>query len=138
MTVALSLSVPQASLAEPRASAMPEAPNCPMYPADDAWHALVQGLPVLPQSDTWIGNMGGASRLIHPDFGAYPYGYQLQVVDNTTPTVRVTFGYADESDDVPYPFTASTPIEPASEKPALSRNRAPIGGSDASLAAPAW
>ncbi|MDP9246408.1 MAG: hypothetical protein M3O64_07110 [Chloroflexota bacterium] len=123
MTVALSLSVPQASLAAPRASPMPEAPNCPMYPADDVWHSLVLGLPVLPQSDTWIGNMGGPSRLLHPDFGAYPYGYQLQVVDNTTPTTRVSFGYADESDDVPYPFTASTPIEPASDAHALMLNK---------------
>lgn len=102
---------------------MPEAPGCPMYPADDVWHSLVQGLPVLPQSDTWIGNMGGPAQLLHPDFGAYPYGYQLQVVDNTTPTTRVTFGYADESDDVPYPFTASTPIEPASDAHALMLNK---------------
>lgn len=65
-------------------------------------------------SATWLANMGGPSRLLHPDFGG-PYGYQLQVVDNTTPTRRVSFDYADESDDVGYPFTASTPIEPASD-----------------------
>src|SRR3977135_4271067 len=92
------------------ASAMPEAPNCPIYPSDDVWHSLVQGLPVLPQSDTWIANLGGPSRLLHPDFGASPYGYQLQVVDNTTPTTRLTFDYADESDQVAYPFTSTTPI----------------------------
>ena len=62
------------------ASAMPEAPNCPIYPSDDVWHSLVQGLPVLPQSDTWIANMGGPSRLLHPDFGAYPYGH-ITIVD---------------------------------------------------------
>jgi hypothetical protein len=105
------------------ASAMPEAPGCPIYPADDVWHSLAQGLPVLPQSDTWIANMGGPSRLLHPDFGAYPYGYQLQVVDNSTPTTRVSFGYADESDDVPYPFTSSTPIEPASDAHAFMLNK---------------
>src|SRR5258707_8675335 len=105
------------------ASAMPEAPNCPIYLSDDVWHSLVQGLPVLPQSDTWIANMGGSSRLLHPDFGAYPYGYQLQVVDNTTPTPRVTFDSAAESDDVASPFTASTPIEPASDAHALMLNR---------------
>src|SRR5256885_1460298 len=85
-------------------SAMPEAPNCPIYPADDVWHSLVQGLPVLPQSDAWIANMGGPSRLLHPDFGAYPYGYQLQVVDGSTPTTHLAFDYAGESDDVGYPF----------------------------------
>src|ERR1700694_4345772 len=104
-------------------SAMPEAPNCPIYPPDDVWHSLVQGLPVLPQSDTWIANMGGPSRLLHPDFGAYPYGYQLQVVDNSTPTTHVTFAYAAESDQVAYPFTASTPIEPGSDAHALMLNK---------------
>src|SRR2546423_1653878 len=99
------------------------ASTCPIYPEDDVWHSLVQGLPVLPQSDTWIANMGGPARLLHPDFGAYPYGYQLQVVDNSTPTTRVTFDYADESDQVAYPFTASTPIEPASDAHALMLNR---------------
>jgi hypothetical protein len=102
---------------------MPEAPNCPIYPSDDVWHSLVQGLPVVPQSDIWIGNMGGPSRLLHPDFGAYPYGYQLQVVDSSTPTTRVSFGYADESDDVGYPFTAATPIEPGSDAHALMLNK---------------
>jgi len=102
---------------------MPEAPNCPIYQPDDVWHSLVQQLPALPQSDTWIANMGGASRPLHPDFGAYPYGYQLQIVDNTTPTTPLSFDYADESDRVAYPFTASTPIEPASDAHALMLNK---------------
>src|SRR5260221_5812369 len=105
------------------ASSMPEAPNCPIYQPDDVWHSLVQQLPVLPQSSTWIANMGGPARLLHPDFGAYPYGYQLQIVDNTTPTTTLTFDYADESDRVAYPFTASTPIEPASDAHALMLNK---------------
>src|SRR3982074_92506 len=105
------------------ASAMPEAPNCPIYPADDVWHSLAQGLPVLPQSDAWIANMGGPSRLLHPDFGAYPYGYQLQAADNATPTTRATFDYAREMDAVGYPFTASTPIEPGSDAHALMLNK---------------
>src|SRR5438309_5508975 len=100
------------------ASAMPEAPNCPIYPSNDVWHSNIQNMPVHPMSATWIANMGGASRLLHPDFGG-PYGYQLQVVSNATPTTRLAFDYADERDDVPYPFTASTPIEPASDPHAL-------------------
>src|SRR5690349_6400320 len=78
------------------ASAMPEAPNCPIYADDDVWHSNISQMPVHPMSDAWIANMGGPSRLLHPDFGG-PYGYQLQVVDNTTPKTRLTFGYADES-----------------------------------------
>src|SRR5439155_16188358 len=49
--------------------------------------------------------------------------YQLQVVSNATPTTRLAFDYADESDDVPYPFTASTPIEPASDAHAFMLNK---------------
>src|SRR3989442_2786841 len=105
------------------ASAMPEAPGCPIYPNDDVWHSNIQQMPVHPLSDTWLANMGGPTRLLHPDFGAYPYGYQLQVVDSTTPTTRLVFDYADESDDVPYPFTASTPIEPASDAHAFMLKR---------------
>jgi len=104
------------------ASAMPEAPNCPIYPDNDVWHSSIQNLPVHPMSASWLANMGGPSRLLHPDFGG-PYGYQLQVVDNTTPTRRVSFDYADESDDVGYPFTAGTPIEPASDAHAFMLNK---------------
>ena len=102
---------------------MPQAPNCPIYPSDDVCHSNIQLMPVHPRGDTWIANMGGPSRLIHRDFGTYPYGYQLQVVDNTTPTTRLSFGYADESDDVPYPFTSTTPIEPASDAHAFMLNK---------------
>src|SRR6266508_1879860 len=110
LATALTRLVPQARPGA--ASAMPEAPNCPIYPDNNVWHSSIQNMPVHPMSATWIANMGGPSRLLHPDFGG-PYGYQLQVTSNATPTTRVTFDYAGESDDVPYPFTASTPIEPA-------------------------
>ena len=45
MLLALVLLLPQSGPAA--ASAMPEAPNCPIYQPDDVWHSLVQGLPVL-------------------------------------------------------------------------------------------
>ena len=118
--LALALLLPQGTTAA--ASAMPEAPNCPIYPSNDVWHSSIQNLPVHPSSATWIANMGGASRLLHPDFGG-PYGYQLQITTNATPTTRVQFDYADESDDVPYPFTAGTPIEPASDAHAFMLNK---------------
>jgi hypothetical protein len=105
-----------------RASSMPDAPNCPIYPDDDVWHSNVQQMPVHPMSDAWLANMGGTSRLLHPDFGG-PYGYQLQVVDNATPTTRLTFDYAGESDNVTYPFTAATPIEAGSDAHAFMLNR---------------
>src|SRR3989442_12313925 len=116
LLVALALLVPGGSPAD--ASAMPEAPDCPIYPSDDVWHSNVQQMPVHPMSSAWIANMGGPTRLLHPDFGG-PYGYQLQVTSNATPTTRLSFQDADESDDGPYPFTASTPIEPASDAHAV-------------------
>ena len=118
--VAIALLVPQTVVGQ--ASAMPEAPNCPIYADDDVWHSNISQMPVHPMSEAWIANMGGASRLIHPDFGG-PYGYQLQVVDNATPKTRIAFDYADESDQVAYPFTASTPIEPASDAHAFMLNK---------------
>ena len=122
LLVALLLVTTVAPAAPAAASAMPEAPSCPIYPDDNVWHADVRRVPVHPLSETWIGNMGGPSRLLHPDFGG-PYGYELQVVDNTTPTTPISFDYADESDAVPYPFTASTPIEPASDAHAFMLNK---------------
>ena len=119
--IAVALLLPQAGPA--RGSAPPDAPGCAILPPDDVWHADIRGLPAHPRSDTWLGNMGGASRLLHPDFGAYPYGYQLQIVDSATATTRLTFAYAGESDNVAYPFTASTPIEPASDAHAFMLNK---------------
>jgi hypothetical protein len=120
LLVVLALLMPQGQSA--RASAMPEAPNCPIFPGNDVWHSSIQDMPVHPSSATWIANMGGPSRLLHPDFGG-PYGYQLQVTNNATPTTRLQFDYADESDDALYPFTASTPIEPASDAHAFMLNK---------------
>ena len=117
MLAALALLVPQSATVA--ASAMPEAPNCPIYASNDVWHSSIQNMPVHPRSATWIANMGGSSRLLHPDFGG-PYGYQLQITTNATPTTRLAFDYADESDDVAYPFTATTPIEPASDAHAFN------------------
>src|SRR3954468_9666172 len=109
LSVLVALLLAASALPAARAdAAMPEAPNCPIYGDDNVWHSDVRQMPVHPMSDAWIANMGGPSRLLHPDFGG-PYGYHLQVVDNATPSRRVAFGYADESDDVAYPFTANTP-----------------------------
>jgi hypothetical protein len=120
VAVLLGSLVPSSAPAD--ASAMPEAPNCPIYADDDVWHSNISQMPVHPMSATWINNTGGPAKLIHPDFGG-PYGYQLQVVDNATPTTRLDFDYADESDNVAYPFTASTPIEPASDAHAFMLNK---------------
>jgi hypothetical protein len=80
-------------------------------------------MPVHERSAAWLASMDAETRRLHPDLGAYPYGYAVQFVDRTTPRVQVAFDYDDESDVGPYPFTASTPVEPASDRHAFMLDR---------------
>jgi hypothetical protein len=97
--------------------------SCPLFPADNVWHADVSGLPVHTRSADWINSMGGPERRLHPDFGPngdeQPYGIPYTVVSGTAETVSVAFDYDDESDAGPYPFGPSTPIEGGSDAHAL-------------------
>jgi hypothetical protein len=101
----------------------PGAEGCPVFPADNAWHADVSTLPVHAQSGAWILAMGGPARRLHPDFGpsgeATPYGIPYEVVDAAHAKVDFTFDYADESDPGPYPFGPDVPVEPGSDHHAL-------------------
>ena len=89
--------------------------GCPVFPANNYWHADVRGLPVHPRSKAWLSHMSTTGRDLHPDFGpgsGVDYGIPVTVVDGTHPKVSVTFGeYGDESDHVPYPFGGDTRIE---------------------------
>ena len=100
---------------------------CPLFPADNVWHADVSRLPVHPRSADWITSMGGPERRLHPDFGpndgGQPYGIPYSVVAGSTAKVNVTFDYADESDPGPYPFGPGTPIEGGSDAHALVVDR---------------
>lgn len=96
------------------------APDCPVFPADNVWHADISGLPVHSRSVDWISSMGGPDARLHPDFGpsdeGMPYGIPYDVVDGDHPKVQVTWdgpegGYPEESDPGPYPFDADTKIE---------------------------
>ena len=98
-------------------SPVPGAPSCPMFPVDNAWNADVSSLPVHARSGAWLASMGASSKRLHPDFGPsfgeqpVPYGIPYTVVGNGHGTTVPQFDYDDESDHVPYPFTADTPIE---------------------------
>jgi hypothetical protein len=105
-----------AALAWPAAAnTTPGAPNCPILPADNVWHADISSLPVHAHSQAWTGNMAAATTRLHPDFGpsgeAMPYGLPYTVVPGSHGKVTPSFQYADESDPGPYPFGADTPIE---------------------------
>jgi Ser-Thr-rich glycosyl-phosphatidyl-inositol-anchored membrane family protein len=96
------------------ATPVPQAPACPMFPANSFWHADVSKLPLHPKSSTWVGSMGGTSSL-HPDFGTVwdgaPNGIPYNVVPGTQARVGVTFTYAGESDPGPYPIPPKPAIE---------------------------
>jgi hypothetical protein len=89
--------------------------DCPLFPADNIWHARVDGLPVLPASATYVASIGSTSH-VHPDFGSglidgKPFGIPVTEVPAAQPAVRVGFDYDDESDAGPYPLPADARIE---------------------------
>ncbi len=90
--------------------------TCPAFPADNVWNTNISGLPVNPNSSTWLASMNSSTTNLHPDYGpsgdpTNPYGIPYVVVSPTQDQVSINFTYQDESDPGPYPFSASTPIE---------------------------
>ena len=113
--VALVAALPAVLVSAPADSAVRNVPGtqCPMFPADNYWHADVTRLKVHPRSAAWKSHMSPTRRL-HPDFGpsgGVPYGIPITVVAGTHAKVPVTFEYAAESDRVRYPLGADSKIE---------------------------
>jgi hypothetical protein len=105
---------PDGSAAEAERSSAPVA-GCPVFPANNWWHADVSDLPVHTRSGAWLRRMAPGSEL-HPDFGpSYGdgpnYGIPITVVDGDHRKVSVRFMYAGESDRVRYPLCRDTRIE---------------------------
>ena len=99
----------------PGAKRLPDAPNCPLFPANSYWDADVSRLPVDSRSSTWVASAGAGSPL-HADFGSGTYnggpiGIPYVTVPGDQPRVAITFDYANESDPGPYPIPPSAPIE---------------------------
>lgn len=96
-------------------TAVPGAPNCPMFPANNVWNTNISRLPVDKHSAAWLASMKSSTTYLHPDFGpnpgGYPYGIPFVIVTSRQPLVTVKFQYASESDKGPYPFGPKTPIE---------------------------
>ncbi|MBI4913768.1 MAG: hypothetical protein HY823_13620 [Acidobacteria bacterium] len=86
------------------------------FPPDSPWNLDISAAPVDPDSAAIIAFIG-ASRGLHPDFGAGlwdggPIGIPYQVVDGTQAKVRVRFtAYGDESDPGPMPVPPGAPVE---------------------------
>ena len=90
--------------------------SCPSFPSDDVLNTPITGLPVDPESATWLASMDSGTTYLHPDFGpsarpTKPYGFPWQIVSPSQTLTPIRFEYADESDPGPYPLSATTPIE---------------------------
>jgi hypothetical protein len=101
-------------------AAPPPLSACPMFPADNYWHADVSDLPVHELSDEWVQTIG-AGRSLKADFGSGLWegsriGIPYNVVGAGQPRVRVQFDYADESDRQRYPIPARPQIEGGSDR----------------------
>src|SRR5256714_3735762 len=97
--------------------------TCQVFPSDNVWNTDISNLPVHPRSAQWLSSMAAGTTNLHPDFGGPPYGCPFNVVDNTHPTVNVSFRYASESDPGPYPVGSDTSIENVSDRHALIINK---------------
>lgn len=90
--------------------------SCPVFPADNFWHADISSLPVNARSDQWLSHMSPDTQL-HPDFGPsfgeapVDYGIPITVVGGKHAKVHVGFSYASESDKLLYPLGGDTKIE---------------------------
>jgi hypothetical protein len=97
-------------------SAVPTAAGaCPIFPADNVWHADVSRLPVLGNSATLVAGIGTGAA-VHADFGSGtwdggPIGIPVTTVPAGQPAVPVTFQYRSESDPGPYPVPANAAVE---------------------------
>lgn len=92
--------------------------HCPAFPSDNIWNTPVDRLPLDANSAAYVNTIG-ASKILHPDFGAglwngAPIGIPYVLVSNQ-PTVTVRFEYSDESDAGPYPIPPNPPIEGGSD-----------------------
>jgi hypothetical protein len=97
------------------AHSLPDASNCPVFPAEDPWNQRVDRLPVAKDSARIVAKIG-LSDPVHPDFGSglyagEPIGIPFAVVGSRIRRVRVSFRYASESDRGPYPLPRGVPIE---------------------------
>ncbi len=101
--------------ASARALRLPAAAHCPVFPANNPWNQRVDKLPVAADSAQLIASIG-LDAPVHADFGSGtwdggPIGIPYDVVSKKTPTHRVSFEYADESDRIRYPIPSHVHIE---------------------------
>jgi hypothetical protein len=89
----------------------PSFAGCPVFPANAVWNTRIDQLPVDPNSDTYVAELG-ASSPTHPDFGSDPYAsFPVNVVHgNSTPPANVTVDWTWTSDPGPYPIPTNAVV----------------------------
>jgi hypothetical protein len=115
---ATAVQVTSATPAPPHPSATSTAPAaepCTILPAADVWHAPITKLPVARLSAAYVRSIG-ATAAVHADFGSglwqgAPIGIPITAVPSGQPKVKVSFQYASESDEGPYPVPRDARIE---------------------------
>jgi hypothetical protein len=115
------------ALASGEGGAVPGAPSCRVFPPTNPWNRRVDSLPVAANSRAIVVTIGSSIGL-HPDFGSGtwdggPIGIPYNVVPSTQKKVKVSFGYADESDRGPYPIPSRPRIEHGSDRHLLILDR---------------
>jgi hypothetical protein len=107
--------------AEPAEQTANAAAACTLFSADNAWNLRVDELPVRADSATLINRIG-LDEPLHPDFSSTDwnhgigYGIPFNTVGSGTPLRHVSFQYAGQSDDGPYPIPKHPKIEGASDR----------------------
>jgi hypothetical protein len=86
-------------------SSVESAPNCEIFPRDNAWNQRVDSLPVARHSSRLISTMGRRKRLL------IDTSFPFTTVGGDQPKVPVRFFYRDESDRGPYPIPPNAPVE---------------------------
>ena len=122
LLLTLSLAAPIGAASAPF---LPQAPACPIFPADNVWNKPVASLPVPSDSATLIRSIG-LNDYLHPDFSSYAgggYGIPYNVVRGGRKKVSVRFTYAGESDRGPYPIPKRPKIEGGSDRHMLIVDR---------------
>jgi hypothetical protein len=94
---------------------LPGAPKCPLFPKSSHWNKRVDRLPLHPRSDAIVGSIGRDEH-VHADFGSGlyeggPIGIPYTTVRRSQRRVPVSFEYAGESDEGPYPIPPNAPVE---------------------------
>ena len=86
----------------------------PVFPSDNPWNEDISELPVDPDSDALIAEIG-VDKPLHPDFGdptdGVGGGIPYVIVPGTQPRAPVHFQAVDESDPGDYPIPRDAPIE---------------------------